>query len=75
MKNGIYTERLVSMFEDMMKESGLNYSRAAAMVIRGGKPMSRQALFKMVKGGSMKVTTLFEVADALGCEIKMEKKA
>ncbi len=51
----------------------MNYSKTASMIESKGKPMTRQAIFKMVKGGSLRVTTLFKILDALGIKVVFEK--
>ena len=66
MKKEENIRRLIEMVEGVMRDCGVNYSKVAAM--------SRQAFFRMVKGGSLKVTTLFEVLDALGLELLIVEK-
>ena len=75
MKNDPNTQRLVDMIEDLMAETEMNYSKMSTLIVRNGKPISRQAFFKQVKGGSLKVTTLMEVLDGLGRELKIEEIA
>ena len=65
---------MVELVEGFMKEHGLNYAKVASTLVRDGKPMSRQGFFKMVKNGSLRVTTLMEVLDAQDAEIKIENR-
>lgn len=69
-----YRERMIELVEDLMKSSGMNYSRVAALIVRDGKPISRQAFFKCVKNGTLRVTMLLEVLDKLGIEMQFVKK-
>lgn len=68
-----YKEEIKEMFESILKGCESNYSRVASMVVRDGKPMVRQSLFKMVRGGSLRVVTLFRVLDIFGLNVKIEK--
>ena len=69
-----YKEELIEVFENILSACKSNYAKTSALMVRNGKPMVRQALFKMVKGGSLRVVTLFEVCDKLGIDLKFESK-
>lgn len=68
-----YKDEIKEMFDSILRGCGTNGSRVASMIIRDGKPMVRQSLFKMVKGGSLRVDTLLRILDMLDLEIKIEK--
>lgn len=73
MRNDPYTDRVIDLMDGLFKYCHTNYSQASTKLIRNDKPMTRQALFKMVKGGSLKVSTLLEVLDVYGVELKLVK--
>lgn len=73
MRNDPYTERVAELMNGLMVFCHTNYSQASAKLIRNGKPMTRQGLWKMVQGGSLKVATLLEVLDAYGVELQFVK--
>ena len=73
MKNDPYTQDVVEVFEKIMDGCGTNYSKTAAMIVNDGKPMSRQAIFKMVKQGSLKLSLFFRVMDMLGVDVVFVK--
>ena len=67
------TDEIIAMFESIAKYCGSNYSRVAASVNEAGNRVARQSLFRMVKNGSLKVSILFDVLDALGVNLIFEK--
>lgn len=73
MKDNPYTKDVIDIFEEIMDGCGTNYSKVASMIVNDGKPMSRQSIFKMVKQGSLKVSTLFRILDALDVEVDFVK--
>ena len=59
-------DRVVKYVETMFKLRGTNYSQVASKLKgRNGKPMSRQALFRMVKNGTISLQTVMDIADVL----------
>ena len=70
-----YKTKVVELVERLFKEYNLNYSKAGRQIIRDGKPMSRQSLWKMVLNGSLKLSTFLEILDANGISVRfiMEK--
>lgn len=69
-KDDPYTKQAVALIEGAMKYAGVSYPQVADML---GQP-SRQALFKKVKNGSMKLTTFMAILHGLGLSIRIEKK-
>lgn len=73
MKNDPYTQDVIEVFEQIMEGCETNYSKTAALIETNGKPMSRQAIFKMVKQGSMKLSAFFKILDALNVQVIFKK--
>lgn len=73
MNKNPYAKELIDLFENIMKKCGKNYSKTASMIERNGKPMARQSLFKMVKGGSLRTALFLEVLDIFGITVTFSK--
>lgn len=73
MENNPYTPDVIDNFEKIMEKCGVNYSKVASMIVNDGKPMSRQAVFKMVKQGSLRLSLFFRIMDLLGIDVLFEK--
>lgn len=73
MNKNPYVKELIDLFENIMKKCGKNYSKTASMIERNGKPMARQSLFKMVKGGSLRMILFLEILDAFGIMVEFKK--
>ena len=73
MTNNTYINDVIEIFEQIMGKCGTNYSKVASMIVNDGKPMSRQSIFKMVKGGSLKLSVLFRILDMLDVEVEFRR--
>lgn len=73
MKNNPYTHDVIEIFEQIMDGCETNYSKTAAMIDNNGKPMSRQAVFKMVKQGSIKLSAFLRILDLLDVTVIFKK--
>lgn len=73
MKDSQYTDRIVDMIDELVESCDTNYSQVSSKVIRNGKPISRQAFWKMVHSGSLKVSTLMEFLDAYDLKLCFKK--
>ena len=69
-----YKDRATALFESFMRRKGLNYSKIAGDMTANGRSMSRQGIFKMVKNGSIKVSTLMEILDYYEMQMVIRKK-
>ena len=75
MKDDPYTKRLVELVESAMKYAGVSYPQVAEMLAAsGGKPSSRQGIFKKVKSGTIKATDLMELLELLGMKLSVITK-
>ena len=57
---------VVKLIESLFKYRGTNYAQIASKL-----GMSRQAFFRMVKGGTIKLSTFLRILDILGLEIRI----
>lgn len=57
---------VVGLIESLFKYRGTNYSRVAETL-----GMSRQALFRMIKGNTLKMSMFLKIMDVLGLDWKM----
>ena len=73
MKNDPYTQDVIEVFEQIMEGCDTNYSKTAALIENNGKPMSRQAVFKMVKQGSIKLSAFLRILDVLNVNVVFKK--
>lgn len=74
MKNSPYRDRVVDLVNGLLLYCNTNYAQASAKMSKVDKPLSRQALWKMVNNGSLKLATFLELLDAYGVELKFEKE-
>lgn len=69
-----YSGAASQFVEYLLQNAGLSYGKAASLIGRNGKPLSRQSFFKMVKNGSIRLSVFLELIDSLGYELICRKK-
>lgn len=73
MTDNQYIDRMISVLESAMKYNGISYPQVAEMLTADGKKAARQSIFKKVKSGTLRATTMLHILDTLGVKMKIEK--
>ena len=68
-----YADRMISILESAMKYNSISYPQVAEMLTPDGKKPARQSIFKKVKSGTLRATTMLHILDMLGMNVKIEK--
>lgn len=68
-----YNYKIKELVGGLASACGTNIAQIASKMMRNGKKLTRQALWREIRNGTLRASTFLEVLDVLGIELKFLK--